>query len=125
MQSPGSGSDMIRMFGSIRQAALSNVDEETGEWIRLVPPQTFADRARAIVLTENTAERYGVVAMLLHWLMALLLIGLLVLGLYMVRLPDAGFDSKKITLILYHKELGLLLLVLFAARLAWRVTQVL
>jgi len=43
----------------------------------------------------------------------------------MVTLPDAGFNTKKVTLVIYHKELGLLALVLVAARLAWRVTQVL
>jgi cytochrome b561 len=41
-----------------------------------------------------------------HWLLAALLMGLIALGLYMVGLPDAGFDTKKIKLILYHKELG-------------------
>lgn len=53
------------------------------------------------------------------------MIGLLAWGLYMARLPDAGFDTRKITLILYHKEVGLLVLVLFVVRLAWRVTQIL
>lgn len=74
---------------------------------------------------ENTKDRYGMIAVLFHWTMALLVIGLAVLGLYMVTLPDAGFDTKKITLVIYHKELGLLALVLIAARLAWRVTQIL
>jgi len=61
---------------------------------------------------ENTEHRYGVVAVLLHWSMAILIIALAGLGLYMVRLPDVGFDTKKITLILYHKEFGLLVLAL-------------
>ena len=43
----------------------------------------------------------------------------------MVRLPDAGFDTLKIGLILYHKALGLLALALASLRLAWRVTNVL
>jgi len=74
---------------------------------------------------QNTEDRYGAVAIVLHWSMALLIIGLAALGLYMVTIPDAGFNTKKITLILYHKEFGLLALVLFALRLGWRVTQVL
>ena len=74
---------------------------------------------------KNTEQRYGAVAVLLHWLMALLLVALIALGLYMVSLPDVGFDSKKITLILYHKELGILALGLFAMRLAWRLGNVL
>lgn len=74
---------------------------------------------------ENTEERYGAVAIVLHWLMALLMIALTALGLYMAALPDAGFNTKKITLILYHKEFGLLALALFVLRLTWRITQVL
>jgi len=70
---------------------------------------------------ENTAKRYGVVAMALHWVMAALLIALVALGLTIVSLPDVGFDTRKITLILYHKELGIFALLLVALRLAWRV----
>jgi cytochrome b561 len=73
----------------------------------------------------NNEAGYGVIAITLHWGMAALLIGLAALGLYMVALPDVGFDTRKIVLILYHKELGMLALVLFAVRLAWRVTNIL
>jgi cytochrome b561 len=74
---------------------------------------------------QNTEERYGTVAIVLHWLMAVLLIALVALGLYMVSLPDVGFDTKKIRLVLYHKELGLLALILVMVRLAWRLTNAL
>ena len=57
--------------------------------------------------------------------MAILLIGLAVLGLYMVSLPDVGFDTRKIELILYHKELGMIALALAALRLAWRISSAL
>jgi cytochrome b561 len=67
---------------------------------------------------ENTEDRYGAVAILFHWSMALLVIGLAALGLYMVTLPDVGFNTNKVTLVLYHKEFGLLVLVLLATRLA-------
>ena len=70
---------------------------------------------------ENTAHDYGAIAVLLHWFMAILIIALAGLGLYMVALPDVGFDTKKITLILYHKEFGLLAFVLVVVRLAWRL----
>jgi len=78
-----------------------------------------------MISIKNTEGHYGVIAILLHWSMALLVIGLAVLGLYMVTLPDVGFNTKKIALILYHKEVGLLTFLLLAARLGWRVTQVL
>jgi cytochrome b561 len=74
---------------------------------------------------ENREDRYGAIALLFHWSMALLVIGLAALGLYMVTLPDVGFNTKKVTLVLYHKEFGVLALVLLATRLSWRVTQVL
>lgn len=73
----------------------------------------------------NTSECYGSVAMALHWAMAALLVGLVVLGLYVAQLPDAGFDKTKIRLILLHKELGILALMLAALRLAWRVGSLL
>jgi cytochrome b561 len=65
---------------------------------------------------ENTRDRYGAVAVLFHWVVAVLVIGLAALGLYMVRLPDAGFDKEKIRLIRFrqfielHKWLGYLLI---------------
>lgn len=73
----------------------------------------------------NSSRHYGVVAIALHWLMALLLTALIVLGLYMITLPDAGFDRKKITLIIFHKEYGILVLGLAALRLAWRIGNIL
>ena len=73
----------------------------------------------------NSRQRYGAVAIVLHWLMAVLLIALLAWGLYMVRLPDAGFDTRKITLIIYHKELGMIALLLALLRLTWRAGQAL
>ena len=74
---------------------------------------------------ENTEDHFGFIAILFHWSMALLVIGLAGLGLYMVTLPDVGFDTIKIILILYHKQFGILVLVLLVARLAWRVTNLL
>ena len=73
----------------------------------------------------NTENSYGAAAIALHWLMAAILIALIVVGLYMVQLPDVGFDTTKIRLILYHKEVGILVLALVMLRLAWRVTNAL
>jgi cytochrome b561 len=68
----------------------------------------------------NSEQRYGPLAILLHWGMAALLVALIALGLYMVRLPDAGFNTEKITLILVHKALGMLALAIAVLRLGWR-----
>jgi cytochrome b561 len=81
--------------------------------------------ARSMTSIGNTEERFGAVAIPLHWSMAFLTIGLAALGLYMVALPDVGFNTRKIMLILFHKEVGLSVLALLAARLAWRLTHVL
>src|ERR1700736_5691420 len=80
---------------------------------------------RAMTPIDNTTDHYGAIAILFHWSMALIVIGLAALGLYMVTLPDVGFNTKKIMLILYHKEFGMLVLALLAARLAWRMTHIL
>jgi cytochrome b561 len=73
----------------------------------------------------NSSERYGAVAILLHWGMAALLLVLLAMGFYMVGLPDAGYDREKITLILVHKALGIGALAAAAVRLVWRLGNVL
>ena len=49
------------------------------------------------------------------------LIVLLAMGLYMASLPDAGLDTRKIVLNLYHKQFGPVALPLEAPRLARRV----
>jgi cytochrome b561 len=73
----------------------------------------------------NDDERYGWLAVLLHWGMAGLLLVLIALGLYMVRLPDVGFDREKITLILVHKGLGMAALAVVAVRALWRMANAL
>ena len=73
---------------------------------------------------KNTKQRYGVVAIFFHWFMAILIIGLVILGLYMVELPDVGFNIQKIMLIVLHKELGMVVLALVLMRLIWRLCNV-
>lgn len=71
----------------------------------------------------NTEQRYGALAILLHWAMAALLVVLLATGLYMVQLPDAGYDTEKIRLILAHKAIGMVALGAVVLRLAWRLVN--
>lgn len=66
---------------------------------------------------RNTAEKYGTVAILLHWLIAILIIGLLALGLYMVDLP---ISLQKLKFYGWHKEFGILVLILATLRIVWR-----
>lgn len=62
------------------------------------------------------AERYNRVARLLHWMMAALLIGNLAGGLLNESLKDT------INIIPLHKSIGLTVLALTCARIAWRFT---
>jgi len=72
------------------------------------------------MLFRNTQLQYGIVAVLLHWVMAILLIGLLALGLYMQALP---ISLEKLKLYGWHKEYGFLALWLVLIRLGWRITS--
>ena len=69
---------------------------------------------------KNTEDRYGVVTIFLHWIMAVLIIGLLILGIYMVTLP---ISHAKLKLYGWHKEYGLLALGLVSLRLIWRLSN--
>jgi cytochrome b561 len=62
-------------------------------------------------------HHYTTTAKLLHWLMATLILGLIVLGLYMEGLP---FSPEKLKLYAWHKWAGVTAFVLVLARLAWR-----
>jgi len=73
----------------------------------------------------NSKQRYGATAVLFHWLMACLIIVLVGTGVHMVRLPDVGFDTKKIILILVHKQIGVAAFVLSCWRWVWRQLNVL
>lgn len=71
---------------------------------------------------KNTQNEYGSIAILLHWVMAVLIIILLMLGLYMVGLPTS---LRKLKFYGWHKELGVLVLGLVLVRVSWRLSNVL
>lgn len=68
-------------------------------------------------MLTNTANTYGSVSRALHWLMALLIIGMLVGGFTMGEL--ARDHSLRPLLYSLHKSSGALLLVLIALRVLW------
>ena len=70
---------------------------------------------------KNSRSHFGVVSIVFHWVMAILLITLLALGLYMTSLP---INPDTIELYGWHKELGMLVLMLVIARSIWRVSNV-
>jgi cytochrome b561 len=66
-------------------------------------------------------SRYSFGAMLLHWLMALMIVGLFVAGLWMheaIHEPETKAQAFKVYQL--HKSAGLMVLLLTLLRLAWR-----
>lgn len=65
----------------------------------------------------TAGERYGGVAIALHWLTVLLITGSFTLGLSMVDLP---LGRQKLQWYAWHKWIGVTVFLLTCARLAWR-----
>jgi cytochrome b561 len=67
---------------------------------------------------NSTAPTYTRTAIALHWLMALLVIGTFLLGLYMTELPNS---PTKLRTYNWHKWAGGTFLALAIVRAAWRI----
>jgi cytochrome b561 len=65
----------------------------------------------------NTRDQYGLIARLLHWIIAALAIGMLVGGSVLSFLPPGGFKSLVVAA---HKSTGVLIFLLMTGRLLWR-----
>ena len=71
-------------------------------------------------MSDTTPARYTRTAMGLHWLLALLLLGMFVVGLYMTSLP---FSPQRLKLYNWHKWAGIVVLTLSFLRLLWRLSH--
>ena len=73
----------------------------------------------------NTRQTYGLVAQILHWVTALLILILLPLGLIMTGLPQetAQEVSEKSWLFSLHKTLGILVFFIAVLRILWALVQ--
>ncbi len=67
---------------------------------------------------RNSINRYGVVAKSFHWVMAVLILGMLALGLYMTDKPITPDILKLYGL---HKAFGVVVLALVCGRFLWRL----
>lgn len=65
---------------------------------------------------KSTADRYGRVAVLIHWVSALAIFGLLGSGLYLEDLAD---DGQKTSILRIHAIMGVAILLLTLVRIGW------
>ncbi len=72
-------------------------------------------------MLRNTSSSYGLIAILLHWLMALAVFAMFGLGLWMVELNY--YDSWYHDAPYMHKAVGMLLLFLLLFRFVWRLSN--
>ena len=71
-------------------------------------------------MASTDSPRYSRIAITLHWLIALLIIGQLVGGKVMTNM---GFSTLKFEIYQYHKSFGIMILLLSLFRLVWRLTH--
>jgi cytochrome b561 len=71
-------------------------------------------------MLRNRQNSYGLVAIVLHWIVAAMFLGQVALGLTMVRVHSMALQF---TLIQWHKSFGFLILTLSLLRLAWRLSN--
>jgi len=67
---------------------------------------------------ENPGSRYTAIAIGLHWLVALAIVGSFGLGLYMHELP---LSPQKLKLYSWHKWAGVTIFLFVLLRLVWRL----
>ncbi len=65
----------------------------------------------------NSSAAYGIIAQVLHWCVAALILIQIPLGLYAANLP---ISMARLQWLSQHKSLGLTILALVLVRLAWR-----
>ncbi len=68
-------------------------------------------------MLRNSFEKYGLVAKIFHWVLALYLVGMFIFGKYLASMT-IGFSN--LHLFNWHKAFGLIALTLISLRLAWR-----
>lgn len=75
-----------------------------------------------MTVSATIGTRYSLVAIILHWLIALGFIGMIGVGFYMTSLGN-GDLSLKFTLYQWHKSFGVTIMLLTICRLGWRITH--
>lgn len=68
----------------------------------------------------DPSQRYPGISIGLHWILALLILGMLAVGTYMVSLEES--DPLRYSLTQWHKSFGVTALLLIVFRIVWRLT---
>lgn len=76
------------------------------------------DTPAPLPAADAPGQRYGMVAIVLHWLLAAMIVASLGVGIYMTDLP---FSPLRLKLYSWHKWAGIAILLLSALRLLWRL----
>ena len=71
-------------------------------------------------MTPTPADRYSPIAIALHWLLAIAILGSFSVGLYM---SDLAMSPTRLKLFNWHKWAGITILALSALRLLWRLSH--
>jgi cytochrome b561 len=71
-------------------------------------------------MSKSDSTRYTPTAIALHWLLALGLVGIFIVGVYMADLP---FSPQRLKLYNWHKWAGVTILLLSLLRLVWRLSH--
>jgi cytochrome b561 len=66
----------------------------------------------------NTKNNFGIVSILIHWIMAIIIVGLFVIGKTMIDLDY--YDANYHVYPWWHKSFGLLIVFLLIFRLIWK-----
>ncbi|MGP1275410.1 MAG: cytochrome b [Caulobacterales bacterium] len=79
-------------------------------------------------MTTTEQSRYTTVAIVLHWMMAVMLVGMVFMGWRMEDMRDLALQGELTFAEVqayynWHKTIGISLLVLALARLGWRLTH--
>lgn len=72
---------------------------------------------------ENKIQKYTLPAIILHWVIAILIFALFIIGWYMVELPKDVVPSVRQPWFELHKSLGITVFLLLLVRVFWRLTH--
>lgn len=69
-------------------------------------------------MLRNSSQRWGLVSIGFHWVLAIGILAMIAIGLYMVEMPNS---MAKLRMYALHKSIGLTVLAVVFLRLAWRL----